>query len=131
MNKEDYKGYKAKGGILTQEYYCWLMESLENGYLKLLDEETDMLQCISTLAGYNQAKSIANNAEIELTEVEKQMYVFLRTIPLEENIEDAEKDGGFRPQELSDQFLMAEVLLITNNEEHGKFIGRWPNIFQV
>ena len=88
MNKEDYNDYRAKGGILTRG---------------------------SIRASYNQAESMADRAEIKLTEAEKQMYVFLR----------------MNLKRLSDQCLMAEVLLMTNHEELGKFIDRWPNIFKV
>ena len=130
MSKEDYKGYKAKGGILVQEYYELAIESSENGW-RSLSEEADIFSSISILASFGQARHMANIAEIELTEVEKLMYVFLRIRPLEVNIENTREDGGFRPQRFSDQSLMAEVLLITNHEELGKFMNRWPNIFKI
>jgi hypothetical protein len=130
MNKEDYNGYKAKGGTLVQEYYELAIEFSENGW-KLLSEEADIFSCTSILASFSQARHMAHYAEIELTEVEKLMYVFLRIRPLEENIEDTRKDGGFRPQGLNDQVLMAEIFLITNPDKREKFVRRWENIFQV
>jgi glutamyl/glutaminyl-tRNA synthetase len=89
MNKEDYNGYKAKGGTLVQEYYELAIEFSENGW-KLLSEEADIFSCTSILASFSQARHMAHYAEIELTEVEKLMYVFLRIRPLEENIEDTQ-----------------------------------------
>lgn len=113
-----YEDYVGRGGILDPESFGHL-ESFEG-------LEGNRINASSLKAFISQANSMTSFAKVELTSGERDMYVFLRTLP--QNSAPV-KSGLKRPQGLTDQVLLAEIFRVTDPTKREKFVSKYPNIF--
>jgi hypothetical protein len=113
-----YEEYIDRGGVLDFESYRKL-ESCD-----ILNIEYSSPESIEKSRA--QAHSMATFADIQLTDREVNMYILLRTLPL-----DTRDSSGqiVEPLQMSDQVLLSEILRFTKSFEHEKFVKKYNNIF--
>jgi hypothetical protein len=107
--------YQQNGGVLSLRDY---------GRIKNGSEGLSW----SVRSSSSQVERMAKNCGLELTEDQIDLYAVLREIE-EDEVERDENGRSIRG--LSDQAILAEVLLLTGDEEGlGKVKGFYKNIFE-
>lgn len=113
-----YEEYISRGGVLDFDSYRRL-ESFE-----VSNREYSNPKSIEISKA--QASSMANFADIRLTDREVNMYVLFRTLPLETR----DSSGQIvKPLQMSDQALLGDILCFTKSAEHEKFVKKYSSIF--
>lgn len=115
--------YIANGGQLNKESFCFIMN-----YSPPEAAQEPKPNDKSIKARISQVRSFERYTGIQLSKQEEQLYIVLRDQLI---TCESPKDVGYRPQALTDQRLMAEILLLTSPAKMVKFMGKYPSIFSM
>jgi len=114
-----YQDYCASGGCLEEEFFSLSFDFLANGR---------NLKQPANRAYFRAGRNYAQRAGIEkLKEEQEQLYAYLR-----EMMPPASSSNGHEgcPWRLCDQVLLAQVFLLTGDQEvYEQFTRSFPNIF--
>lgn len=109
--------YKKMGGLLDRQSHEKARVFLEIG----IDSHKP------STCSFFQAQRLAEETRISLSYKQTSLYAYLRELPTDEE----ETSEGISPSKLTDQPLLAQVLLITEDlPQYNLFIKRWPHIFK-
>ncbi len=112
---DNVKEYWELGGRLNRNFFEIATSVLDSGMVK-----PDKNNCC-----LSQAKSMARIANIKIDSEQECLYVFLRDLDVRNTGET-----GNVPTQLSDQTLLAEILLLTKDIPNlNTFMNRFPHIF--
>lgn len=111
-----YEDYVGKGGILDPKSFQMLetFSALDGNRI-----EASALRNSKLLIS-----DMASHARVKLNQREVDMFILLSTLP--ENSTPVE--CGKKPQQLSDQALLAEILRVTDPVKRDKFVTKYPSI---
>ena len=118
--KEARAEYIGNGGQLDPESFQFIKKFLPSPKIE------EMLSRKPYQANIYQAAGLEKHSGISLSEQEKNLYALLRSQPPKEDLPEI---TGNRPQTMSDQVLMAEILRLTSPEKMTEFMSKYPNIF--
>ncbi len=112
--------YIANGGQLDPESFRFISEFAQS------DETDTLLAHRSFTASKHQATHMETFTGVGLSPVEHQLYALLRNQYIPDELPE---NSGCRPQSLSDQSLMAEILRLTAPEKMQLFMSNYEHIF--
>ena len=119
-SNQAYAKYIESGGQLDLKSFQFIMEFTPSAEIDTLLSQKPYQ------ASNSQVASLAKHTGVDPSKREKQLYALLRIQLL---TGDFLKITGKRPQSMSDQCLMAEILLLTSPEKMDVFTSKYPNIF--
>lgn len=120
----DYKGYRDKGGTLKKHDY-----KIAELFLRETSETAE--KRAPNTARTAQIKNESERAGISVSPKEIELYCLLRDQMRSNEDETRNKEGGRSAQQLSDQELVAEILLLTGRtDDLQKFREYFNNIFK-
>lgn len=134
----DVKEYWSSGGVLTEPNY-----ELAMSVLNAVNDGEEPMKVQKT--NVQRAKSMAHFSGVPLTPVQEYLYAIFEQVsvdavtfsrfPMKEYelgqpMTAINREGYETPKSLTDQRLLAEVLLLTGDREHyEEYKGKYPTIF--
>jgi len=118
--QEAHAAYIESGGMLDPDSFQFIAEFTPS------EESAALLSHHSYAASTFQAEHLDAYTGVGLSVEEKQLYALLRNQLITGELPEV---AGERPQKLSDQRLMAEILRLTSPEKMVLFESKYPQIF--